>query len=331
MKKKFNATLRSLLVLLPFATLFLWGCGENQEVNEPENWAEKLGFEAGKKVIILHADDVGMCEEANAAAAHMLENNHIQSAAIMVPCPAADEFIQWAMDHPETDVGLHLTHTSEWKDHRWGPVAEADSVPGLIDPDGMLWHSVRQVVENASAGEVEKEIRAQIEHSLAMGYRPDHIDTHMGTMYGHPEYVEVFLRIAEEYQIPANVVDLSDTAVANRFIREGYPFDEGVISRVNDYSLPKLDNFTSAPGADTYEGKIEAFKALILSIPPGLTEIIFHPSVESENLKGITNSWQQRVWESEMFSDPELVSFFREEDIIFTNWKEIMERFNKTK
>ena len=72
---------------------------------------------------------------------------------------------------------------------------------------------------------------------------------------------------------------------------------------------------------------IDNFKTLIQSLPAGLTEIIFHPSVESDELKSITNSWQQRVWEAKMFSDPDLISFFEEEEIIFTNWIEIMERF----
>jgi predicted glycoside hydrolase/deacetylase ChbG (UPF0249 family) len=231
------------------------------------------------------------------------------------------------MDHPDQDVGLHLTHTSEWKTYRWGPVSDPGEVPGLIDPDGMLWHGVPQVVMHASAEEVEKEIRAQIEKSLAMGYRPDHIDTHMGTLYGHASYVEAFFRVAEEYGIPANVIDLSDSMVVEQFIKEGYPIDDHVIDMVNEYSLPKVDFFTSVPNGQTYETKVENFKTLVRALPPGLTEIIFHPSVETDRLKTITNSWQQRVWEAEMFSDPDLARFFEEEGIIFTNWKEIMKRF----
>lgn len=315
------------LFLIPFMALLHSGCADKTRKDEPANWAEKLGFPAGKKVIILHADDAGMCEEANIATAHYLDNGLIQSTAVMVPCPNADEFIRWAMDHPDKDVGLHLTLTSEWKTYRWGPVADPGKVPGLVDPDGMFWHSVPEVVMHASAVEVEKEIRAQIDRAITMGYQPDHIDTHMGTLYGHPAYVEVFYKVAEEYGIPANVIDLSDSLVADRFKKEGYPIDENVIGMVDEYTLPKLDLFTSVPRGQTYEGKIENFKTLVRSLPPGLTEIIFHPSVETENLKTITNSWQQRVWEAEMFSDPDLIKFFEDEGIVFTNWKEIMTNF----
>ncbi len=321
-------TLLSTLMMSLFFIAYVEGQEKNMETDKKTTWAQKLGYPEGKKVIMLHADDAGMSEGANIATAHYLENNQIQSTAVMAPCPKADEFIRWAIDHPDEDVGMHLTLTSEWKTYRWGPVSDPADVPGLIDPDGMLWHEVPDVVMHASADEVEKEIRAQIDKAIAMGYKPDHIDTHMGTLYGHPAYVERFFKVAEEYGIPANAIDLSDPVVANKFKEEGYPIDDQVIGLMEQYTLPKLDNFTSAPNGRTYEEKIENFKILIQALPAGLTEIIFHPSVESEELKSITNSWQQRVWEAKMFSDPDLISFFEEEGIIFTNWIEIMNRFS---
>jgi predicted glycoside hydrolase/deacetylase ChbG (UPF0249 family) len=294
-----------------------------------ETWAEKLGYPEGRKVLILHADDAGMCNEANEAVKEMLEKNWIQSTSVMAPCPAAEDMIQWAKNHPEEDVGLHLTHTSEWETWRWGPVSETGEVPGLVDSEGKLWQNVPQVVQNASAEEVEKEIRAQIEKAIDMGYKPDHIDTHMGTLYATPEYVKAFFRVAEEYEIPANAIDLSDPRVAEKYREQGYPINDEVIQLIENYPMPKVDNFTSAPKGSTYEEKVDNFKQLVQKLRPGLTEIIFHPSEETDNLKEITNSWQQRVWEKKMFGDPELQQFFEEENIVFTNWKEIMERFRE--
>ena len=326
--KLFSLFLASLLIVS--------SCGQkssSSEVKEvdaktPANWAERLGHPEGKKVIMLHADDIGMSPEANIAAKEMLLAGDIQSAAAMPPCPNFEEIIAWAIAHPEIDLGLHLTLTSEWKTWRWPSVAPAEEVPGLIDEEGMLWRSVEEVVAHASAEEVATEIRAQIEKSLALGYRPDHIDTHMGTLYGDPKYTIAYLSIAMEYGIPANALELSDPEVVKAFRQKGYPITDEVVDFMATYTLPKLDFFTSAPKADTYEEKKEAFKDLVRSLKPGLTEIIFHPSVETEQLKTITGSWQQRVWEAEMFADPDLKKFFEEEGIIFTNWKEIMKRFN---
>jgi chitin disaccharide deacetylase len=329
-----------LFSILTVSVFLIFACEQkkNQEEStaaqinsEPANWAERLGYPPGKKVIMLHADDAGMCEEANIATKKYLLDGYIQSAAAMPPCPEFEDMIAWAIEHPEIDLGLHLTLTSEWKDYRWPSVSPVSEVPGLIDEEGMLWHEVPDVVQHATPEEVNKEIRAQIDKSIALGYRPDHIDTHMGTLYGSPEYAKVFLQTAMDYGIPANAIDLSDSLVVANYRQAGYPLTDDLIEFMEFYTLPKVDNFTSAPNAKTYEEKVESFKELIRSLSPGITEIIFHPSVPSENLKSITGSWQQRNWEAEMFADPDMIQFFEDEGIIFTNWKEIMKRFNELK
>lgn len=274
-------------------------------------------------------DDIGMCPEANTAAQRYIENQQILSGAVMMPCPNAEEFIAWAKGQPSADIGLHLTLTSEWKTYRWPPVTDASKVPGLVDPDGKLWRDVRDVVRHASAEEVETEIRAQIEKCLALGFTPTHIDTHMGTLYASPAFVEVFFKVAQEYNIPANAIDLSDPGVVDKFKEQGYPINDAVIKLANEYRLPKLDNFSSVPRGSTYEEKRENFFELVRSLDAGLTEIIFHPSVETANLKTITNSWQQRAWEAELFSDPIVQEFLEKEGIVQTDWKEIMKRFQE--
>ncbi len=162
---------------------------------------------------------------------------------------------------------------------------------------------------------------------IALGRRPTHIDTHMGTLYGSPEFAKVFLEVAKEYHIPANALDLSNRKVAAFFKKSGYPVNDEMIQYLKDYPLPKLDFFGSVPKGESYDKKRENFFKLVRALPAGLTEIIFHPAEESENLKSITGSWQQRVWEARMFADPEVIDFFRKEGILFTNWIDIMQRF----
>ena len=321
------------VVLFVAALFFASACGRSgssaDQQQKTETWAEKLGYPAGKKVLLLHMDDIGMCAEANTAAEHYIGNDQVISAAVMMPCPDAEAFINWAKERKDADVGLHLTLTSEWKTYRWPPVTDSEKVPGLVDPEGKMWRSVQDVVKHASAEEVETEIRAQIEKCLALGHTPTHIDTHMGTLYGSPEFVKVFFKVAQEYNIPANAIDLSDPDVVGKFREQGYPINEETIALAREYRLPKLDDFGSVPRGSTYEEKREKFFELVTSLKPGLTEIIFHPSLATENLKMITNSWQQRAWEAEMFSDPVVLEFFENEGIIHTNWTEIMKRFNE--
>jgi predicted glycoside hydrolase/deacetylase ChbG (UPF0249 family) len=293
--------------------------------------AEKLGYPKGKKILLLHCDDAGMCEEANIAVQSYVLKGDVLSAAVMMPCPYAADMVEWAKKHPTADIGVHLTLTSEWKKYRWTTLSDPKKVPGLIDPEGKMWPEVMDVVTHASAKEVETEIHAQIDKMLKMGYKPTHIDTHMGTLYGSAEYAKVFFETAVKYNIPANAIDLSNKEVADFYRAAGYPINDEMIKYLEAYPLPKLDNFGSAPDGKSYENKRDNFIKLVQSLKPGLTEIIFHPSILTENLKSITGSARQRAWEAELFSDPVMKQFFADNDIELTTWREIMKRFEEKK
>jgi len=309
-----------------FSLLSYGGTDQDTLQKEYANQAEKLGFPAGRKVLILHADDIGMCEEANRAVIPYLENQQIQSASVMMPCAYSDEFMQWYKANADYDIGLHLTLTSEWQTWRWSTVADKGLVSSLLNSDEFMWHSVAEVVQNAKPEEVEKEIRAQIEKALSLGVRPTHLDTHMGTLYHIDAFSKIFMDIAEEYQIPALIFDLSNDSIIQKFEEMGVPITDYFIARCNDYSMPKLDYFESIPVGNSYEEFRDNFFEVVKSLNPGIAEIICHPSVESDKLKEITDSWQQRVWEAQLFADPEVIDFLIEEQIIFTNWKELMKR-----
>lgn len=288
-------------------------------------WAERLGWPPGKRVLILHADDVGMCYEANASAQRALSGGEYRSAACMVPCPWFGEMAAWCAEHPGHDVGLHLTLTSEWRHYRWGPVAPRDRVRGLLDPLGYLHRDVAGVAKSATAEEVAAEIRAQLARARRLGMTPSHVDTHMGTLYARPDYTRAYLKLAVDEGVPAMVIEMTPRTVA-KFRDQGYPIDDAMTKLIADYPLPKLDDFHAVAPAKTYEEKRRAFLEQVRALPPGLHEVIFHPSVETEGLKRITNSWQQRVWEDRLMADPEVRRFWKEQGVVVTDWTEVLAR-----
>src|SRR5262245_17547796 len=210
--------------------------------SETKTWAERLGWPAGKRVVIFHADDIGMCYEANQAAQQAFAKGEYRSAACMVPCPWFNEMAAWCVANPKHDVGLHLTLTSEWKYYRWGPVAPRDKVPGLLDPMGYLFRDVMGVVRSAAAEEVATEIRAQLARARKVGMQPSHVDTHMGTLYARPDYTAAYLRMAMEEQIPAMVIEMTPRTI-DKFRKQGYPINDSTIKLLAGYTLPKLDDF----------------------------------------------------------------------------------------
>jgi predicted glycoside hydrolase/deacetylase ChbG (UPF0249 family) len=296
--------------------------------SDTKTWAERLGWPAGKRVVIFHADDIGMCYEANLAAQTALTNGEYRSASCMVPCPWFNEMAAWCVAHPEHDVGLHLTLTSEWKYYRWGPVAPRDKVRGLLDAWGCFFPNVIAVASSASADEVATEIRAQLARARKVGMQPSHVDTHMGTVYARPDYTAAYLRMAMEEQIPAMVIEMTPRTI-EKFKKQGYPINDKTIKMLADYTLPRLDDFHSIVEGKTYEEKREKFLEQLRLFAPGLNEIIYHPSIQTEGLKKITGSWQQRVWENRLFGDPVVQQYIKDNDIIVTNWKEVMARFKK--
>jgi chitin disaccharide deacetylase len=153
-------------------------------------YAEKLGFPKGSKVLILHVDDVGMSWDSNEGAITALEKGVATSLSIMMPCPWVPGFVHYMKQHSHIDAGLHLTLTSEWKDYRWRGLSSKAETPGLYDSEGVLWASVNDVVAHASAQEVRKEIDAQIALARQMGFEPTHLDSHMGTLFATPQFME---------------------------------------------------------------------------------------------------------------------------------------------
>ncbi len=197
---------------------------------------------------------------------------------------------------------------------------------GLYDKQGYLHRNVPGVLMNASDEEVEAEIYAQFNRAVELGMKPSHIDTHMGTPYAEPGFARAYLKLAVEKQVPAMVIEMTPQTI-DKFRKQGYPFSDEMLKLIADYPLPKLDDFHAVPNGKTYDEKRTNFYTLIRSLPPGLHEIIYHPSIPTEGLKKITGSWQQRNWEDQLFRDPEVQEFLKEQEVIITDWKEVMERF----
>jgi len=291
-----------------------------------DTWAKRLGFPPNSKVVLLHVQELGMCHETNAAGTQLLQQGLVRSASAMAPCPWFTDAAQWCGEHPGTDVGLSLTISSEWPSYRWRPVAADDQVASLLDPDRFLWRSPTQVMVNATADDVERELMAQIDFARSQGMRPTHFTTHQGLLVIRPDLIEVYLRVARQQWIPAVVVELTPEQVV-KFQQAGFPLPDNIIQLLSDYPLPKVDDLRMLPPAESYEVKKQAFLTMLHELPPGLTQIAINPAVESEALKRIAPDWQQRVWETQLMEDEAVRAALTSDGVIVTDWREVMDRF----
>src|SRR5437660_6581037 len=112
--------------------------GEGQSPRQ-RTLLERLGYPPDAKLLIVHADDLGMAHSVDAATEKAFDSGLVTSGSIMVPCPWFPEIADYARTHADADLGLHLTLTSEWKFYRWGPVTAKDRVASLLNAEGFLY------------------------------------------------------------------------------------------------------------------------------------------------------------------------------------------------
>jgi len=279
--------------------------------------AVRLGYPADAKLMIINGDDCGMCHTANLATIECLEQGLMTSATLMVPCPWFPEMVEYARKHPEKDFGLHLTQTSEWRSYRWGPVASRSEVPGLIDPDGYLWQTVQQVYAKGTPQEAYLESRAQIRKALAAGVDVTHLDSHMGTLQLNAAYVEQYLKLAVEFDLPvrmashATLEKLGGAGQRAAFAAKGIVFpDDFVYEDLKDE--PK---------------DVKGFWMRHLSqLKPGVTELYIHAGMATDELKAVTGSWKTRTEEFETFTrDADLKALVEREKIVRIGWRPLRE------
>jgi len=245
--------------------------------------AERLGFAASDRVAVVHADDIGMCHAANVGAFEALAHGPATCGSIMVPCPWFPEAADHARAHPELDLGVHLTLNAEWHHYRWGPVAGRQAVPSLLDDQGYLPRTSLETVQRAQPEEVEIELRAQIEAALAAGVDVTHLDAHMGTCF-FPPFVEIYLRLAVEYGLPAFAVRPSPEVVAGSPIGGGLEKLLTAVAEAESKGVPILDRFDAdSLGFPEGEGA-EHNRERIAGLKPGLNYLICHPAKGGEEL-----------------------------------------------
>jgi len=306
--------LRKLALLCPLALAQI----VTQMAAQIRNTAEQLGYPADTKLLIIHADDLAVSHSQDRASFAALDRHAASAASIMVPCPWLTEVAEYAKAHPDADLGLHLTLTSEWQSYRWGPVASRDQVPGLLGPDGNLWPDVPFVTKHASPAEVEKEIRARVELAQKMGIHPTHLDSHMATLFD-PAYFSAYVKIAREYGLPFLAMRTPGAPAAMlALLKDTDIFPNAILM---------ASTTKPADWASFYLG-------LVRSLKPGLTELIVHLAYDDAEMQAVTeghpaygSAWRQRDFD--VITGPEFQKALQDNHITLIGWKTIQAKMKR--
>ena len=241
------------------------------------NLAQRLGYPADAKLVIINADDLGSCHSANVGVYECLATGTVTSATLMVPCPWAREA---SSRYRGEDIGVHLTVNAEYELYRWGPITHA---PSLLGGDGGFPRTVEDVWDHADLDEVRRECRAQIERAILWGFDVSHLDAHMGTLQLRPEFFDVYLELAVDFGLPLRMVSPS----VERYL--GFP----ARTVAADAGAVFTDYLRTVPGG---VGTRPVFEKDQKSLRPGVTEFYLHPAVDSAELQSLaTDDWAARV------------------------------------
>ena len=315
----------------------LFFLSSNSQVN---NIAEKLGYDKDAKLLIIHADDIGVSHSVNLASFNGFKNNAINSGAIMMPTPWVKEVAKFHKDFPNYDLGLHLTITAEWKNYKWNGIMPANEISSLLNNENEFYDNTSDVNINANPEEVRKEIQAQIDYSKLIGLNPTHIDTHMGALAVNKDLWKVYIEVGHKNKLVSMV---TKSRSLNLFDKT-FPMPEYIVP-VNDiYMLyPEADrNFIeNAVGnkiANTlivndlylYKDWFNLYSSKIKSLTKGLNVFLLHLGYDNEELKAVTIDhpeygarWRQLDYE--VFSSNEIKDKLKENNIKLVTWGEIRE------
>lgn len=277
--------------------------------------AERLGYPADAKLLIVHADDLGMAHSINDATIKAFATGLVKSGSIMIPCDWVPEIAEYARKNPNADLGLHLTLTSEWRLYRWGPLLSRERVGTLLDENGYLRLTEQEAAKYASVREVELEIRAQVEKARKLGINPTHLDSHMGTLYQSKELFETLLRVARENKLPVRVS--RDFISRMAFLPELLKPTDVVL----DHVVTIGPDVAAAGWAKFYSDALK-------NLSPGVTEFVIHLANDDEEMKAISyehpnwgSAWRQRDYD--FFTSDAFRQLLDENKIKLITWRDL--------
>jgi predicted glycoside hydrolase/deacetylase ChbG (UPF0249 family) len=292
----------------------------------PNPFLKKLGFNDNDRVVILHADDVGMCHAGLAAYEQIAEFGIVSSAAVMVPCPwfpaTAVRYHTLRARHPHLDMGVHLTLTSEWEGYRWGPISTCDAESGLLDDAGYFHRRTEPVQMYGRTAAVLTEIEAQLNRALAAGIDVTHMDSHMGSIF-HPRFMPQYIELAQQRRIPA----LAFRWQVDNFLARGMDEPTAVqtanwLHQLETNGFPLLDSIFVMP-LDSHDNRLEIARQWLDGLTPGIHYFIIHPSQDTPELRALAPDWRSRVADYQLFITEGWRQAVADSGVQVIGWREI--------
>jgi len=271
---------------------------------------KKLGFNATERVVIINADDIGMCQATLPAFFDLVESGLVSSGSVMVPCPWFPEAASFCRKRTFVDIGIHLTLTSEWNSYRWGPVSTRDPASGLIDSEGYFYRN-QSMWERPDPQAISAEMLAQVDQARKAGMDLTHINCHMFATL-NTRLIGHYVGLGFDQRLPVLMVRQPQWVEI---------LSERAINGWEEQGLPVFDHLREMYLNKPAEGRLDQARDVFDNLPPGLTYFMLHPAKDTHELRAITDDWQQRVADYEAFMSAELHDHVRKSGVQVIGWR----------
>lgn len=235
--------------------------------------------------IIITADDFGLALPVNEAVVEAHQKGTVTAASLMVGAEFARDAARRARECPSLKVGLHIVLVEG------NSILPHAVIPDLVNAKGefsthLVRTGFRYFFRHGIRKQIEAEIRAQFKTFYDMGLPLDHVNAH-NHMHLHPTILHLILKVGREFGLRA--VRLPNEPPIRSWKAAGKGLGPRLLSRILLFPwLAVMKCMLRRSGiryndflfgmADSGDMSLELVLRFIKELPPGVTELHFHPA-----------------------------------------------------
>ena len=284
-----------------------------------EMLSSSLGYNQNDKLLLIHADDLGLSKSVNETSLESLLNNTVSSASVIMNAKKVQEIADFSNNNPEIDLGVHLTVTSEWKIHKWGGILPKNDIQSLLNSQNNFYWNKRKFTKYQNLDQLYNELQAQVDLAISMGMNVSHIDSHEGALFFDPDVFKTYLKIAEDNNLLAFV-----PIQASVHFNDNFPKPKNAII---------FDQFFMAEAGIKIDEMEEYYLNILDKLEPGLSQIIVHFGKDNDNMKKITvdkidygSKWRETDYK--VFNSEKFLSSLKKNNIKVINYQDLTKYIN---
>ena len=284
-----------------------------------EMLSSSLGYNQNDKLLLIHADDLGLSKSVNETSLESLLNNTVSSASVIMNAKKVQEIADFSNNNPEIDLGVHLTVTSEWKIHKWGGILPKNDIQSLLNSQNNFYWNKRKFTKYQKLDQLYNELQAQVDLAISMGMNVSHIDSHEGALFFDPDVFKTYLKIAEDNNLIAFV-----PIQASVHFNDNFPKPKNAII---------FDQFFMAEAGIKIDEMEEYYLNILDKLEPGLSQIIVHFGKDNDNMKKITvdkidygSKWRETDYK--VFNSEKFLSSLKKNNIKVINYQDLTKYIN---